>query len=233
MNKSRKFAALLIITVILIAFGAEVRAQDEDDDGPHMYIERPRVFYGGALAGANFCQVDGDYFAGYHKVGLNVGGIVYAQLARHAALSLEILYSQKGSKSARPKASLTLPDTYITKYGIALNYAEVPVMINYFDKRKSHFGVGVSYGRLVSSSENLQIDSLNIKRSIDFKNKYPFNPNALDLLAGFELHLWKGLFLNVRFQYSLMPVRKDVPPDYARSTQSNNLWVMRLMYLVK
>ena len=146
---------------------------------------------------------------------------------------MEILYSQKGSKSARPKASLTLPDTYITKYGIALNYAEVPVMINYFDKRKSHFGVGVSYGRLVSSSENLQIDSLNIKRSIDFKNKYPFNPNALDLLAGFELHLWKGLFLNVRFQYSLMPVRKDVPPDYARSTQSNNLWVMRLMYLVK
>ena len=233
MNKSRKFAALLIITVILIALGPVTHAQDEDDDGPHMYIEHPRVFYGGAIIGANFAQVDGDYFAGYHRIGLNAGGIVYAQIAKHLALSMEILYSQKGSKSNIPEPSLTLTNTYITKYGIALNYAEVPIMINYFDKRKSHFGVGVSYGRLVSSSETLQVDSSNIVRTVDLNNKYPFTANALDVLAGFELHLWKGLFLNVRFQYSIIPIRTNLPPDYARADQFNNLWVMRLMYLVK
>jgi hypothetical protein len=233
MNKSRKFAALLIITVILIAFSSTANAQ-EDDGEPHgLYIEQPRVFYGGVVIGANFAQVDGDYFAGYHKIGLNVGGIVYAQVAKHVALSLEILYSQKGSKSNLPEPSTTLVNTYITKYGINVNYAEIPVMINYFDKRKSHFGVGVSYGRLVSSSENLQIDSSNVIKSIDFNNKYPFITNAFDVLAGFELHLWKGLFLNVRFQYSIVPIRTDIPPNYARAEQYNNLWVVRLMYLLK
>ncbi len=216
-----------------MAFGSTVRAQDDDGEPHGLYVEQPRVFYGGAVIGANFAQVDGDYFAGYHKVGLNVGGIVYAQLARHVALSMEILYSQKGSKSNLPELSTTLPNTYIIKYGINANYAEIPVMINYFDKRKSHFGVGVSYGRLVSSSETIQIDSSNTIKSIDFNNKYPFVANAFDVLAGFELHLWKGLFLNVRFQYSIVPIRTNIPPDYARADQYNNLWVVRLMYLLK
>ena len=233
MNKSRKFAALLIITVILIAFGSAAHAQDDDGEPHGLYVEQPRVFYGGLIIGANFAQVDGDYFAGYHKIGLNVGGIVYAQVAKHVALSMEILYSQKGSKSNIPEPSLTLPNTYIIKYGINLNYAEIPIMINYFDKRKSHFGVGVSYGRLVSSSETLQVDSSKAIRNIDLNNKYPFTPNAFDLLAGFELHLWKGLFLNVRFQYSLVPIRTNLPPDYSRADQYNNLWVVRLMYLLK
>ena len=216
-----------------MAYGDFARAQ-EDDGEPHgLYIEQPRVFYGGVVIGANFAQVDGDYFAGYHKMGLNVGGIVYAQVAKHVALSMEILYSQKGSKSTLPEPSSTLPDTYITKYGINLNYAEIPVMINYFDKRKSHFGVGVSYSRMVGSSENLRVDSSNVVKNVDFNNKYPFRANAFDVLAGFELHLWKGLFLNVRFQYSIIPIRTDIPPNYARSDQYNNLWVVRLMYLLK
>ena len=215
-----------------MAEGVTVHAQEEEDEH-QMYVERPKVFYGGAIVGVNFAQVDGDYFAGYHKIGFNGGAIVYAQVARHVALSMEILYSQKGSKSHIPEPSLTLPNTYIIKYGIAANYVEVPVMINYFDKRKSHFGVGVSYGRLVNSHETLDIDSSNTVHSIDLNAKYPFAPNALDFLAGVELHLWKGLFLNVRFQYSMIPIRTVLPKDFARAEESNNLWAVRLMYLLR
>jgi hypothetical protein len=234
MNKSRKFAALLIITVILSTFSGIARAQDEEDDEPHgLYIEEPKIFYGGLIAGANFAQVDGDYFAGYHCIGLNVGGIVYTQLAKHVALSLEILYSEKGSKSDQVKAPLN-PKIVTRSYGIRANYAEIPVMINYFDKRKSHFGIGISYGRLVSSTETIEADSLGIPLNLDFNNKYPFKKDALDFLAGVELHLWKGLFLNVRFQYSLIPIRTELPPpDFARATQYSNLWAVRLMYLLK
>ena len=237
MNKSRKFAALIIITVILIAFSGVTYAQDDDDGEPHgLYVEQPKVFYGGLVAGANFSQVDGDYFAGYHKVGFNGGGIVYAQLAKHIALSMEILYSQKGSKGGSndlPKIPPNLPKVYILKYGINANYAEVPVMINYFDKRKSHFGVGVSYSRLVNCNEVLQIDSSNNIQNINLNDKYPFVANNLDFIAGVELHLWKGLFMNVRFQYSMIPVRSNLPPDYARADEYNNMWAMRLMYLLK
>jgi hypothetical protein len=235
MNKSRKLTALLIIAVILAVFPALVRAQETEEDGPEgMYIDQPRVFYGGLVAGANLTQVDGDYYAGYDKVGLNAGGIVYAQIKKHLAFSMEILYSEKGSKSTGPQPSPANASILVTKYGINVNYAEVPVMINYFDKRKSHFGVGVSYSRLVNSHETLDIDSFTTSRTIDLNNQYPFKPNGFDFLAGVDLHLVAGLFLNIRFQYSIVPIRTQLPPpDYARADQYNNLWVVRLMYLLK
>jgi Outer membrane protein beta-barrel domain len=235
MNKSRKFAALILITLISTAFPGLVRAQDEEDDEPHgLYVEKPRVFYGGLIVGANFAQVDGDYFAGYRKVGLNVGGIEYAQLAKHVALSLEILYSQKGSKSDGAQISPYNGNVLILNYGISANYAEIPVMINYFDKRRSHFGIGVSYSRLVSSNETVTADSNNVIYHPDFNQAYPFKKDEFDVLAGVELHLWKGLFLNMRFQYSMTPIRTQIPPPtYARADQYNNMWAVRLMYLLK
>ena len=235
MNKSRKFAALILIPVILCSFSVRLWAQYEDEDEPHgLYLPEKRVFYGGLIAGANFAQVDGDYFAGYHKVGFNGGAIVYAQLAKHVALSLELLYSQKGSNSNLGEISPNNTAIYIMKYGINVNYAEIPVMINYFDKRKSHCGIGVSYGRLVSSNEHIQVDSNGKIETLNFNNAYPFKKESFDIVAGAELHLWKGWFLNVRFQYSLIPIRTQLPPpDYARAQQYNNLWVVRLMYLVK
>ena len=232
MNKSRKFAALIIITVILIAFGTQTRAQDAVDDEDHgLYVPPKRVFSGGLVAGANLTQVDGDYFAGYYKAGINAGGIVYVHLTKRVALSMEILYSQKGSKSNIPTASLTLP-VYIMKYGIKLNYAEVPIMINFYDKHKSCVGVGVSYSRLISSNETLQIDTSNTLKTIDLNGKYPFVANNFDFLAGVDLHLWKGFYLNLRFQYSIIPIRTDLPPDYSRAQQYNNMWTVRLMYLL-
>ena len=234
MNKSRKFAALLIITVLLMAFPGAVNAQEEEGEESSLYIEQPKVFYGGLVAGGNFAQVDGDYFAGYHKIAFNVGGIVYAQLAKHLALSLEILYSEKGSKSRIPVSSPHNAKFTIYNYGINTNYAEIPLMINYFDKRKSHFGVGVSYGRLVNSKENINADSMGTALNLDFNNKYPFKKDAFDFLAGVELHLWKGFFLNIRFQYSIVPIRSELPPpEYARAAQYSNLWAVRLMYLLK
>jgi len=200
----------------------------EDDEEHGLYIEQPRVFYAGLMAGANFAQVDGDNFAGYHKVGLNVGGIGYVQLQKHVAISWEILYSQKGAKSNFPRPS-GIDSIYIVKYGINAGYAEIPVMINYFDKRKSHFGVGVSYSRLVSANETLKTDR---PYTIDL-TKYPFVKNNYDIVAGAELHLVKGLFLNVRFQYSLVPIRTNTPPNFSRAgKQYNNLWTVRLMYLL-
>ena len=161
---------------------------------------------------------------------------MYTQLARHVALSLEIMYSQTGSKSSMGELSPHNQSIYIVKYAINANYAEIPLMINYFDKRKSHFGIGVSYGRLVNSSENITYkqDTANTTISPDFNILYPFKKDAFDFVAGAELHLWKGLFLNVRFQYSIVPVRTQLPPaDFARANQYSNLWAVRLMYLLK
>lgn len=228
MIKSRKFGAFITLVIILTTFSIGLYAQAEYDEDFQRgyYIEEPRVFYGGLLLGANFCQVDGDNFAGYHKIGANVGGIVYGQFTKHGAVSLEILFSQKGAKSNIVKES-GINNLFIQKYNISANYAEVPIMINYFDKRKSHFGIGVSYSRLVSVSETMTTDPA---IPFDF-DQYPFRKNNLEGIAGAQLHLVKGLFLNVRFQYSLLPIRTNVPPNFSRAQQFSNVWVVRLMYL--
>lgn len=189
------------------------------------YIEDERTFYGGVVAGANFLQVDGDYFAGYHKVGFNMGGIVYTKLDEHLAASLEILYAQKGARST--EAQQIASGQYITTYGIDLKYAEIPVMINYFDKRKSHFGGGFSYSRLASSSEYITTSPA---QNFDL-NKYPFKKSDYNIVLSGNLHCYKGFFLNIRFQYSLVSIRDNIPQDYSKAAQFNNLWVVRVMYL--
>jgi len=232
MNKSKQFGALIIIAVILTCIFTKANAQGSEEETTSYYVEKPRIFYAGLIVGANFSQVDGDYYAGYYKIGANFGGIVYARIAPHVALSMEILYSQKGSKSNGAQQSLVLPNVYMLKYGINVNYAEVPIMINYFDTRRSHAGIGFSYSRLTTSSETLQIDSVNTIRNVDL-SAYTFKTNAFDFIAGADLHLWQGLFLNIRFQYSIIPIRTDIPPIWARSEQYNNMWTARLMYLLK
>jgi hypothetical protein len=228
MIKSRKFAAFIIINVLLIVFSTKAGAQ-LDDGGDDVYAEKPKVISVGLIGGANFSQVDGDSYAGYHKVGANFGGIGYIRLYRHIALSFEMLYSQKGAHSSDVRFfTLDNTDVVVTKYDIALNYAEIPVMVNFFDKRKSHFGLGASYSRLVSSNESMTVDPYYY---VDFK-KYSFKKSSYDLVASAQMHVWNGLFFNVRFQYAMTPTRTDAPQSLSRAQrQFNNLWSVRLMYI--
>lgn len=213
-----------IFVVLLSILTHSVCAQNPSN----FYVEEPRTFYGGLVAGTNFSQVDGDSYAGYHKVGINVGGIVYTHLGENLAASLEILYAQKGSRGHKQQLSAG-NQFLITDYRINLNYAEVPVMLNYFDHRRSHFGGGISYSQLVSADEKITTDPFDPNTAN--LDQYKFRKSDFNILLAGNLHLWKGLFLNMRFQYSLAPVRKTIPPGYGRAEQYNNLWTVRLMYL--
>jgi hypothetical protein len=225
MAKVRNFMALVFAVLVGSSFNNKIKAQNPSN----YYLEDPRTFYAGLIAGANFSQVDGDNFAGYHKVGMNVGGIVYTHLAEHLAVSLEILFSQKGAKSNREQTANTGASVFlIEKYKIHLNYAEIPIQINYFDKRRSHFGAGLSYSQLVSAKET----SVTTPTYPNDFEKYPFKKSDLNFIIGGNLHLIQGLFLNLRFQYSLMSIRNNIPPGFGdRGQQFSNMWTVRLMYL--
>ncbi len=214
---SRKAQLFLFIVCFISSLG-KVSAQDS-------YLNDDRKFYGGLVAGGNFTQVDGDNFAGYHKAGLNVGGIVYLKMDEHLATSIEVLYSQKGAKSK--DYFVISPGYVISDYGITLNYAEVPIMINYFDRRGSHFGGGFSYGRLGTAQEHITTQPAS---TIDL-TQYPFKKSDYNILLSGSLHCWKGLFLNVRFQYSVLSIRDNTPQNYSRGQQFNNIYAVRLMYL--
>jgi hypothetical protein len=224
MAKIRKIAVFVFLPLIFSAFPLFSGAQSYYEDEEEM-----RTFYGGLLLGGNFSQVDGDFYAGFRKAGLNAGGIVYAKLGNKIAASMEILFSQKGARGHKARESNT--GIYvIQKYNIDLNYAEVPLMINYFDKHRSHFGAGVSYSQLISSSERIQTNP--VYPVADLNKVYPFKKYDLNFVIGGNLHLVKGWFLNYHYQYSIMPIRDKADLEISRaSKQFNNMHVLRVMYL--
>jgi hypothetical protein len=224
MAKIRKFTAFLAFTLFLCVSVDKLLAQSSS-----YYEEDPRTFYAGPIIGGNFTQVDGDNYAGYHKVGITVGGILYANLAEKIAASMEILYSQKGATSNMVKES-AIKGIILNKYRLNLNYAEIPIQLNYFDKRKSHFGAGFSYSQLIGTRETATVTPTSYVVP-DFEKDYPVKKMDINFIFGGNLHLIKGLFLNIRFQYSLIPIRTNVAPGFGRTQQFNNMWTIRLMYL--
>lgn len=215
------FKSAVVVSLFLLSINS--RAQSS------YYIEDEHTFYGGLVAGTTLSQVDGDNFAGYHKTGFTVGGIAYASLAPKIAGSVEILYTQKGSHASKAQRSNSGTIT-IRQYDINMSYAEIPVLINYFDRRKSHFGAGISYAQLISGKETATTDPV-LSETEDIEKNYPFKKYDLNFVLSGNVHIIKGLFVNIRFQYSLLPVRKKVYPEFGRAEQYNNMWVFRLMYL--
>jgi len=208
----------LIFVLCAIIMAGSLQAQS-------YYVEDERTFYGGPIVGANFTQVDGDNFAGYAKVGMNMGATVYIKMGSGFAANMEILYVQKGCKG-KPKQS-GLPGINLVDYDSKLNYAEVPFQLFYVDEHGHHFGVGASYAQLISGTETVTTNP-----TYDFKlDEHPFKKFDINFLLSANLRIKKGLFLNARFAYSVLPIRTDVPGGLGRTEQYNNGVALRLLYL--
>ncbi len=189
------------------------------------YLEDKSLFFGAVHGGMSLSQIDGDNFSGYNKVDANFSATGYIKLDDNIALSNEIGYNTKGS-IARGKQ---LPwynsnGEKIKSYAIKLGYAEFAFMGNYFDKRQNNVGVGLSYGRLVSSEE---------KANGTLLEDFPFEKNVLDMILNGEVRILSDidLFLNLRFQYSILPARKNYSGFYGRPEQINKQFLVRLGYL--
>ena len=220
--KISKIAA--IATILLSTTGIRATAQ--------AYNEEYNAFVAGLVGGLNFTQVDGDGYRGYNKIGYSGGAIIYLPfgymenmpIEGTLALSMEISFTQKGSKGKDP-----IPNTGVLSQDIKLQYAEVPILLNFFrGSRKSGFGAGFSVGYLATSEELIDNGSGTVlKNALPFK-KFDFN----FVLAG-NIHLYKGFFLSPRFQYSLLSVRNNNSLYGGRNQQFNNVVSLRLMYLIK
>jgi hypothetical protein len=221
LTQNKLLLLFLLFNLCTYCGNAQFTSSSDDD----------RTFFGGLEAGGNFSQVDGDNFAGYHKAGWNVGVIVYTKLEDQFAASMELLLAQKGSRASQQQLPRVANDqnTILTDYTIKLNYLEVPILLNYFDKRKSNFGAGFSYAQLVGSREiykNGQGAIFETEAKL-----YPFRKFDASFILNGNAHLWKGFFLNLRFQYSLIPIRKNYNPITGMRPQFSNVWTTRMVYL--
>ncbi|RQO31719.1 hypothetical protein DBR32_07170 [Taibaiella sp. KBW10] len=207
--------------LICLLSGIEVHAQE----GTYWNEQR---FRGGIIAGGNFSQVDGDRDAGVHKVGLNGGLSSYVALSPKLDINLELLYAQKGSRYAREWSSTAGP--YLMVYQMKLDYIEIPLLLHYEALPNVLFGAGISYNRLIRSEERYR--SLYGWVSFD-PEKFPFKKDEWEYVLSAGYRLGKRMLVNLRYQYSLTPIRtaENVPEDFSGyQRQRNNLFALRLAY---
>lgn len=122
---------------------------------PFEALAQDTRFKGGILLGINASQIDGDEFGGFDKAGLNVGARFSGVVTPRMELSMDLLYSQRGSQ-----ARLTL-DNRIPQSKYSLHYVEVPFLFHYKEwlgvtVEESSFyrlevSAGISYSRLIRS----------------------------------------------------------------------------------
>lgn len=108
-----------------------------------------RTFRAAAILGFNAAQIDGDDLIGYNKFGFHVGGQVSFKLKNVIYGSLELLYSQKGSRTGLDNPNADLPTVF------SVDYVEIPLLVKYVDRRLE-FYAGGSYGRLVRSDAEVE-----------------------------------------------------------------------------
>jgi hypothetical protein len=219
----------IIVSIILLFFYRNYfcAAQENNDNKPAV----DREIKGEVIAGFNLTQVDGDEVYGFKKFGacVGVGGIL--PLGHRFSLSLEILYDEKGSYckyAPSPVDSLQLP-----YYSLKWNYLTAPIMVHFEDRNTWTFGLGFSWGRMVSYKEleHNKFQSWNRPDTITYKTK-----NDFSIIADIRLRIWKHLKLNVQYSYSLAKIRtRYYDPDPGRvdpwsRNQFNNVITVRLLY---
>jgi hypothetical protein len=187
-------------------------------------------FIGGPKLGIAFTQVDGDFYGGYHKVGVDFGGFVYRTIGKNQKwdLQFEIEYVQKGSRETPDPENGTYTD-----YKMALNYLQIPIFAR-FNARHLSFEAGLSLGTLFSSKEFTDGEEIPVEDQVPFKNM------EFAVLAGINYHFNPKLWFNARFSYSLARIREpyngDIPVydpdpwDLQKPGQYNNVMVFSFYY---
>ena len=178
-----------------------------------------QTFGGGFFGGLSASQLDGDRSEGYHKAGLSFGIYTNVKFNKYVDAQLELRYVQKGSKAVNEDGSLL----YLSK----LNYVEFPIFLKYRFLNKFSANIGVATGYLQKSTEDK--DGIG-----DEPADPPFNEFEFSGLAGVEYEIIENLFFNIRFNYSILPIR-DHPGDqvyFFDRGQYNNVLTFAVYYQI-
>ncbi|MGE5425319.1 MAG: porin family protein [Syntrophothermus sp.] len=159
-------------------------------------------FNGGLILGFNMSQLDGDNHGGYTKLNLQGGAFVSLQVSEHSSFQMEMEYIGKGSH---------VPvDSSGNEYLYRFHYLEIPLLYQYTFARRFQIEAGPAADVLLGSYEETN--------GIESPSVVPLRPVTLSGIAGFSGYITPHLKGNIRFNYSLLSIRKpvDTPPSSYR-----------------
>lgn len=225
----------------LLCLGCPAHAQDDIEEDPDgIYLEDTlqlgsfdQPFVAGLMFGGNTGNIRNDNYPGFHNIGYSAGVTVYVRLQSHFWVGTEILYTKKGCTGVRTLESVYW-GTYFEKYYLRMSYVELPVLFHFFQNKYPwfHFSFGASYGRYLNSKETLYTspDPISVNQE-----KFYFNKNNFDYVVGGGLHINKKLYLNVRYQRSITPIRDAyrVHPQTGAGNQFATTCSLQLLYLLR
>lgn len=175
-----------MLIIALLAFPLGIQAQRI-----HAYV----------ASGVTMSQIEGDELKGFKKVGFNggVGALTAISHNGRWGLSLEAMYAQRGAYNGTG-------DPYSIK--LTLDYIEIPLLVHFQDPYGGMlFGVGVDYGRLVQQPHNIM--QYNPKYFMPDTVDFSFLGDDMSVVADARFTIWRGLQLDIRWQHSLLAVKRQ------------------------
>ena len=173
----------LYFFILLVLFGG-LKAQDSQN----------RVFTLRPALGFNGCQIHGDSYSGYDKLGGFTGVAVNSRLTERKSFELGFYFTQKG---ARHNQNPKIGD--YSFYRVNLNYLEVPLLLHYRVSSAYYFCLGPSLAYLISYYED--INNTNVTGLAKF-NKLEGGINI-----GLGRRIKEKIFIELRSSNSLTPIR--------------------------
>jgi len=180
------------------------------------------LFQGLFHVGVNFAQIDGDAYAGFNKVGFDGGAGVLIRFHKYFSTSLEVNYTMWGAQA-------NFVDR-VNLYETKLNYAQIPIAINFHEKDIFLFSAGVNVSMLVSYYERNELG----QNITDTVQPQPKKIDA-DVFASLHFIIKKQFAIGLKYSYSMIPFR-GVEDRYLSETkihgEYNNTLTLRFMYIL-
>jgi hypothetical protein len=157
--------------------------------------------HGFVSAGGTLSQIEGDELKSFSKWGTTAGVGAIVGFDRHETwnLSVEAAFAQRGSYNGSG-------DPY--SISLRLDYVDIPLMVHYRDPWGGMLlGIGLCYSRLVQQPHNIL--RYNPNYFFPDTNDMEFLKNDLALVADLRFKVWRGLMFNIRWQYSIIAVKRD------------------------
>ena len=170
-------------------------------------------------AGAITSQIEGDELKGFNHWGFSggVGAMVRFDEAGTWTMSVEADYSGRGVYNNLHNSK------NLYNIDMSLHYVDIPVTVFFKDPIGGlRIGLGPVYSRLVQQPHG----------KMEFRPTYfcpdttdmSFQKNDLALAGELRFTIWSSLQLSVRYQYSILPVKKGWSFTEGSRTWQNNCY---------